>query len=208
MSRIGFLLVTLMLAVVAACSSVDPSKLTGTDPTGTSPPSPSSPPSSGSDASPPDGTAPPDDAGTDAGSTTTSYNTPVVCTSGVTNSGSGSSMHPGGACNACHQKQGAPIFSIAGTVYPTAHEPDDCYGVASNAAEIVVLDSSNNTQLTLYTTGSGNFSTTAVITTPYRIKVLANGKERDMAASETTGDCNSCHTESGTSGAPGRIMSP
>jgi hypothetical protein len=208
MSPCRLLSVALIFGALAACSSVDPSKLTGSDPAGSAPPS-----SSGSPPSQPSATGLPGDAGAaptpDAGSgTTTDYNTPVVCTSGVTSSSGGSQMHPGGACNGCHAKQGATMFTIAGTVFPTAHEPDDCHGVASNAAQIIVLDSSNNTQLTLYTNATGNFSTTSAITTPYRIKVLANGRERGMVSAETNGDCNSCHTEAGTSGAPGRIMSP
>jgi cytochrome c553 len=147
-----------------------------------------------------------------SGGSTTDYNTPVVCTSGVTNSSSelDSRMHPGGACNGCHSTQGgeAPQFQIAGTVYPTAHEPNDCFGVGSGAAQIVIMDASGNVQLTLSTNSSGNFSSQASISKPYRAKVVANGKERAMSATQTSGDCNSCHTESGANGAPGRIMLP
>jgi hypothetical protein len=34
------------------------------------------------------------------------------------------------------------------------------------------------------------------------------GRERDMAATQTSGDCNVCHTQSGTMSAPGRIILP
>ena len=34
------------------------------------------------------------------------------------------------------------------------------------------------------------------------------GKERAMLTSQTTGDCNTCHAVTGTSGAPGRIALP
>jgi len=43
---------------------------------------------------------------------------------------------------------------------------------------------------------------------PYTAKVKYNGLERVMVASQTTGDCNSCHTQAGTKGAPGRILLP
>jgi hypothetical protein len=143
----------------------------------------------------------------DAG-TSTNYNTPVVCTSGQYNASSDSDslMHPGGACNTCHASGEGPQFAIAGTVYPTAHEPSDCVGVSG--AQIVVMDTAGNTQLTLTANASGNFHSSTPIKTPYRIKVLANGKERDMATPQTDGNCNSCHTVSGANGAPGRIMSP
>lgn len=148
----------------------------------------------------------------DAGTTTTNdYNTPVVCTSGATNTASeGSQMRPGRACNACHAQSGgeAPQFSIAGTVYPTAHEPDNCVGVGSGAVQVVIMDTNGNTQLTLSTNSSGNFDSRTAISTPYRAKVVANGKERVMSATQTDGDCNSCHTETGANGAPGRIMAP
>ena len=58
-----------------------------------------------------------------------------ACTSGKMwtggTDGSGS-MQPGVyACINCHKSSGgeAPQFKIAGTLYPTAHEPDQCNGV-------------------------------------------------------------------------------
>lgn len=144
--------------------------------------------------------------------TNTNYNTPLTCTSGSHVYGTDNTnmaMHPGGACNGCHAQQGAdqpPIFSIAGTVFPTAHEYNDCVGVSG--VQVVIMDDKGNTQLTLTTNSSGNFTSEAAIKMPYRAKVISNGKTREMSASQTSGDCNSCHTESGTNGAPGRIMQP
>ncbi len=139
------------------------------------------------------------------------YNTPTVCTSGVyrtSNEGS-QSMRPGNPCITCHAQSGgeAPSFSIAGTVYPTAHEPNDCVGVGSGV-QVVIMDQNGNTQLTLTTNSAGNFQSEASISKPYRAKVVYNGKERAMSATQTDGNCNSCHTESGANGAPGRIMEP
>jgi uncharacterized membrane protein len=37
-------------------------------------------------------------------------------------------MHPGGACITCHTIKGGPAFKVAGTVFPTLHEPNDCNG--------------------------------------------------------------------------------
>ena len=116
-------------------------------------------------------------------------------------------MSPGGACNACHAAGGgeAPIFSVAGTVYPTAHEPNDCNGLAN--VTVVITDSTGK-QLSLVTNSAGNFSSTGTITPPYQAKVVSGSSVRAMISSQTSGDCNSCHTEAGTGGAPGRIMAP
>jgi cytochrome c553 len=116
-------------------------------------------------------------------------------------------MHPGVACIACHAtEKAAPAFTIAGTVYPSAHEPNDCNGL-NGGAQVIVTDAAGKT-LTLPVNSVGNFYSVSPITTPFRAKVVANGKERAMAATQTVGDCNSCHTEAGTSSAPGRILTP
>src|SRR5262245_40283610 len=38
----------------------------------------------------------------------------------------GSSMYPGEPCNACHAKQGGPMFAMGGTVFATGKVLDDC----------------------------------------------------------------------------------
>jgi mono/diheme cytochrome c family protein len=43
---------------------------------------------------------------------------------------------------------------------------------------------------------------------PFTAKVTYKGRERAMAAVQTSGDCSSCHTQTGTNGAPGRITLP
>lgn len=56
------------------------------------------------------------------------YDTPTVCTSGTFANRDESSafMLPGRACIGCHGRGDGPSFTAAGTVYSTAHEPDDC----------------------------------------------------------------------------------
>lgn len=138
----------------------------------------------------------------------TNYNTPLQCTSGRTWGGGeeNSSMDPGRACITCHTRQGGPNFTIAGTVYPSAHEPNDCYGV-SGGLSVVVTDKAGKV-VTLTVNGAGNFSSKQAITPPFSVKVTGNGKERVMMGTLTAGDCNSCHTPTGANGAPGRIMAP
>jgi hypothetical protein len=154
------------------------------------------------------------DGGVDAGSTATNYNTPTVCTSNKTWNGgnNGSSlMQPGAACITCHTMRGGPAYKVAGTVYPTAHEPNLCNGTnGTNAPTVsVVVTDANNVVTTIAVNSVGNFSSRAAIVAPFHVKVTdSNGKTRAMAGSLTAGDCNSCHTLAGVNGAPGRIMAP
>ena len=138
------------------------------------------------------------------------FNTPTTCTSGATwasgNRGS-SSMHPGGACIACHTTARGPLMTLAGTVFPTGHEPIDCNGVAAGGVSVVVTDSKGKV-VTLPVNAVGNFYVNSLITPPYNAKVVKGGVERAMVAAQTTGDCNSCHTVDGANNAPGRIVSP
>lgn len=146
---------------------------------------------------------------------TNPYGTPPVCTSGKSwnggNNGS-ASMYPGRACITCHATNSeAPKFQLAGTVYPTAHEPDSCLGSPSGSGLTVEITDAKGTVITLTPNGSGNFSyrsRTSALQFPYTARVKQGTKVRAMSAAQTNGDCNSCHTQSGTNGAPGRIMAP
>ncbi len=162
------------------------------------------------------------------------YDTPLVCTSNRwwTDEHEGDEeMHPGMACVACHLDPDAfgagdddddddddddeeeeedddlPIYSIAGTVYPTAHEPDDCYGV-DNGAVFVLVEDADGVQVTLGTNEAGNFFTEASLRAPYRVKVIRGDAVRAMSEPAEHGDCNVCHTQDGAEEAPGRIMAP
>ena len=118
-------------------------------------------------------------------------------------------MHPGRACVSCHAANGAAPLTIAGTVYPTAHEPTDCDGAngSSLGAHVIVLDANNQTH-TIAVNAVGNFYYAGTFAPPYRAMVTAGGKERIMATPQTSGDCNSCHTDGGDKNAPGRIVAP
>jgi hypothetical protein len=80
------------------------------------------------------------------------------CASGKTwTGGNGGSplMHPGVACNACHQVMGGPNLAIAGTVFPKAHESDDCNGSAPPPALSVVITDAKARELTLPVNAAG-----------------------------------------------------
>lgn len=151
----------------------------------------------------------------------------VVCTSGKTwtfgedvSDPMRPQMHPGRACNDCHSKEDPldlpPIFAVAGTVYPTGHEPDECYGVdgSSLAGVIVRVTDSVNRVYDLPVGPTGNFFLEeAPFDPPYSARVISPKGERAMGAKQTSGDCNLCHTEQGAAmppspAPPGRIVLP
>jgi hypothetical protein len=134
---------------------------------------------------------------------------PHVCSSNsYYTAGEGLTMKPGNACITCHASNSeAPRFSIAGTVYPTGHEPADCKATGVSGAQVAVSDQSGTTHL-FDANSVGNFTGAPSLTLPFTAEVRSGGKKRGMAAAQTNGDCNSCHTENGANGAPGRILLP
>ena len=166
------------------------------------------------------------DAGTPTGSCAPAgdpaFSAPPQCSSNSywTQGDNGSSnMHPGLGCIACHSQRGgeAPSFAIAGTVYPTGHEYDDCYGSASRGATVTVTDK-NGTAHSTTVNSAGNFYINSGTypgwpAFPITATVSFGGKTRSMGTAVPSGDCNTCHTQDGTSvGAiaapPGRIALP
>ncbi len=119
-------------------------------------------------------------------------------------------MYPGSACTECHSHLvGTPPLTIAGTVYPTGHEPTNCNGVMGATVEIVGAD---GIVFPLATNSAGNFMWSLiddpVVVFPVSARVIMNGEVRSMMGTVMTGDCNTCHTQAGLSDAPGRIVSP
>lgn len=134
-----------------------------------------------------------------------------ICTSKTTwRAGENQTMRPGEACINCHSSNPeAPTFVVAGTVYPTAHEPADCNGSNSNGTAKVIITDATGMEHSVTVNSAGNFMLQgASIPLPYNARVEVGTMTRAMGASQTSGDCNGCHTESGVNGAPGRIMLP
>lgn len=145
------------------------------------------------------------------------YNTPPKCTSNTYWTGGdtkSAAMQPGLPCVTCHRLGGkatGKTFDVAGTVYPSAHEPNDCNG--GPAGVTVVITDANNQDHALAVNAAGNFYHADFFgfqkfPAPYRAKVVAGGKTRAMVAPQTDGDCNACHTQAGAQKAPGRIVAP
>jgi hypothetical protein len=161
-----------------------------------------------------------DDSGTpdDAGPVMDPLNADPTCTSGrmwtLLDRGS-PLMHPGQACIECHQRMGvrdpaASRMTIAGTVFPTGHEPNDCNGApgtTDGGLTVEVTDAMGNV-VTMTPNSVGNFSSTTAITPPLTALVRSSVATRRMVGEVMTGDCNSCHTQMGDMMAPGRVTIP
>jgi hypothetical protein len=161
------------------------------------------------------------DCGGDPGAVVPSpYDTPEVCTSNQSwtlGDAENPNMHPGRACLGCHggggeEAEEAPML-VGGTVYPTAHEPDECYGQNGTDGTKVVIVDANKKSVTLDVVTSGNFSFegfAGALSFPITAKVVRGAAERVMTEPVADGDCNACHTlnGSGNPAAPGRIMAP
>lgn len=163
------------------------------------------------------------DAGTPAGSCAPAqdpaFSAPPQCSSNTywSNGNQGSArMHPGVACIACHSSSNeGPTFAIAGTVFPTGHEYDDCDGAAGAGAVVTVTDRTGSAR-NFTVNSAGNFYGNpggGWPAFPITATVTFGGRTRSMATAVPSGDCNSCHTQNGTSvggiaAPPGRIALP
>ena len=76
------------------------------------------------------------------------------------------------------------------------------------AIENVRITGADGKMVTLTPNSAGNFYSQTTVATPFQAKVVYMGRERVMIAKQTSGDCNSCHTQNGTNSAPGRIAMP
>lgn len=167
-------------------------------------------------------------AGMPGGTCTVSdpYDTPLTCTSmSMWTRGDAESpnMRPGGTCVSCHDARARERrLWLGGTVYPSAHEPDDCSGADTAGAATIEITDAEGRVFTLAPNSAGNFflmrptsedvepggAIANAFTFPYTARVLLDGRERVMATAQTSGECNGCHTVDGAMGAPGRVMLP
>jgi hypothetical protein len=117
-------------------------------------------------------------------------------------------MHPGLACIQCHTSRvPREKFTFAGTVFTDQHTKDNC-NAGPNSSGRIELIGADGKVTTLSANEAGNFFTFATIAMPYTARVDLNGRVRSMLTPQTVGDCNTCHSEQGSVGAPGRIFWP
>ena len=114
-------------------------------------------------------------------------------------------MQPGEACVACHAKPGgeAPRLAFGGTVYPSAHEPSQCNGAdgsnGAKGASVVVIDAEREVVLCQRQRRGELLRQARVnVVPPLKAKVVWMGRGRVMIGAVPSGDCNACHTQTGT----------
>ena len=94
------------------------------------------------------------------------------------------------------------MFDIAGTIFPSGHEPDYCAGLDGTSVTDVVIHIEDSTGKTwdLHPNEAGNFIIENGVTPPYSASVVSNDGIRAMAYKPMNGDCNLCHTQDGSNG--------
>jgi hypothetical protein len=134
----------------------------------------------------------------------------AACLGTMWTRGESATMRPGEACISCHsQNPEAPVFEIAGTVYSSPGQPNDCSGSNSGGTAVVVITDAQGKDYRLAVNQVGNFLLeTAPIPTPFHARVEVGSLVRSMVSAQTIGDCNLCHTANGANGANGRILTP
>jgi hypothetical protein len=95
-------------------------------------------------------------------------------------------------------------------VYATLHEPDGCQGLSSSSTLRItmdMLDKNGAVAIELGTNSVGNFASDLIPPDPYTINLInaATGATVSMVTPQTSGDCNGCHTENGTTIVPGDV---
>lgn len=131
-------------------------------------------------------------------------------------------MSPGRPCIACHVEENtasgeegdAPVFTFAGTVFPTGHEPDHCSGAPAAGAVVQLIDARGLSITSVVNDGGNFFERLPGFAFPYTARISFQGRTRVMLQPQRDGDCNACHTQDGTNSdaggdpAPGRIVLP
>ncbi len=126
-------------------------------------------------------------------------------------------MEPGFSCQGCHvTRKPERNYFFMGTVFPEAHAKDTCNAEPPTGVKVEILDKHGTVVLTMTARPtSGNFyndslsaldATNQPIMMPYTARVVGPGGVMTMTTPQTSGDCNSCHTEQGTNDATGRIV--
>lgn len=130
-------------------------------------------------------------------------------------------MKPGTACIHCHATgevlddhdddndddddfEKGPTYYFAGTVYPSAHDENDCNGSDAVDTTRVVLTGADGKSLSLKINAAGNFYTKNTLAMPVKAKVVSAAGTKTMKDPVEDGDCNKCHTAESFS--PGRIV--
>jgi hypothetical protein len=124
----------------------------------------------------------------------------VACRDTVPGVGGGE-HNAGQACIACHEADGGPRFTLAGTLY------DDVAGTAPIAGATIIVTDANGATTDLVTQQNGNFWTNEPLVFPVHVAASACPDTVPMIGAITTGDCSAggCHA---AGSATGRVHLP
>ncbi len=122
----------------------------------------------------------------------------------------GELMNPGLSCPTCHigGLNFYIAFSYAGTVMAGPHEKDRCKSLPPDGGRVEILEADGGAGFVFRPNASGNFKTLDAGPSPFIARISVGGRSRNSQATHTSGDCNTCHTEQGANGAPGRLTWP
>jgi hypothetical protein len=119
----------------------------------------------------------------------------------------GPRMRAGDNCLRCHSAlsgTGAPVWTAAGTVYPSA----DARRTTGVEGATVVLTDPAGKVVRLITNEVGNFWTDEPLATDFRVRLEYEGRVADMPIPPPAGSCNACHSVPPVGEALGRIRVP
>lgn len=117
-------------------------------------------------------------------------------------------MRPGQDCLSCHSKdsgQGAPVWSLGGTVYERADAAAD-EGVSG--VDVLITSADGKLIEKLTSNAAGNFYTATPLPTGFGVALEYQGARIAMPCPPPAGLCNACHNDPPIGQAPGRIYVP
>ena len=137
-----------------------------------------------------------------------------ACASGVkTQTTKGEDMNAGRACLSCHK--GKPSLAVAGTVFGVPDQPNSCAAVQPDGGAItgavMTITDGAGTVVEVDVRSKGNFlikTKDHALVPPYTAKLTWQGRTVEKQVPVGSGDCNICHTQTGSKGASGRIVLP
>ncbi len=130
---------------------------------------------------------------------------------GEENEGIGGLHYQGKDCSSCHSAGNEYIFNIGGTIFRKKDAGDESVADAAEGYTVELITRSCKSIVARKGSGSGNFFMRYELSEDFIPFVLdPNGKRVNRASAVHAPDrtaCNSCHTQTGKNGAPGRIVS-
>ena len=105
----------------------------------------------------------------------------------------------GQACLTCHNGNGAPAFTVAGTLYSSGA------GILGVSGATIRVTDAAGTEIKIVTANDGNFYTSQAVQLPLTVAATKCPDLHAMPGTANSGDCNGCHS---AGAAQGRVHLP